>query len=546
MNTSDNKKKILVIDDALIECELIKGLLEDEYNVITTCNAVQGISLAEKEQPNLILLDVKMPEINGYEVCKKLKNLEKTSSIPVIFLTIIDGDEDETKGLVLGAVDFINKSASPAILRKRIRNQLELQDKHQNLKILNKQLLQEIEERKQSQEKQKLLEAKIRKIQKLESLGTMAGGIAHDFNNLLTPILGYADLACLQSSPESAILSYIKEMRKSACKAAKLTEQILLFAGSSKNSAIVSDLSKLVSEVKDYVKNSIPREITLEYNLTDNVPRVRIDHKQLKHALMNLITNGVEAIGPGPGKIICRTGRMNITEQYLKESFSIDDTATGLYSYIEVQDTGDGMDNTIKSMAFEPFYTTKFQGRGLGLSAVLEIVCRHQGIVSLANSKDKGTTVRLLFPAVSKNPGQKESNHLHSITSHHIPKKTQNQKSILVIEDEKAIRNFTENILTRNNYRVFTVSDGQQGVDFFKNQTEKIDLVLLDVVMPRLDGRETFIQIRKISKKIKIIFTSGYTEHQILPQVADLDPIGFIQKPYAMQTLIDIINKSLK
>jgi CheY-like chemotaxis protein len=546
MNKTKNKDIILVVDDSAVECQFIKELLGKQYIILTSNNGEEALLLARQELPDLILLDIQMPKIDGYEVCRRLKSQEETKPIPVIFRTILDADEDETYGLSLGAADFVKKSSTPAILKKRISNQLKLKKEYIRQKSLNQQLHQEIEDRKKIEKQKQLLETKINEIQKLKSLATMAGGIAHSYNNLLTPIMGYTDLVLLESSPDSRIYDYVTLIRQATSRAAKLTEQVLLFSPGGNFFAEKTILSELINGMDEIAKSIIPKKITLNYSFKDNLPPVKVDNRQIQQALTNLIINAAEATGDRSGTITCSTGIQDVTKEYLEKSLSKDNKGEGLYSFIEISDSGGGIDGKEKNKIFEPFYTTKFQGRGLGLSTVLGIVFRHKGIVRLINTPGKGTSVKLLFPVIEEEHLLNKTG-IKDLDSPELPAARRDKtKVILFIEDEAAVRNFAKTILTDSGFEVFTAEDGLEGVDIFEKNMDQIDLVITDIAMPKLNGTETFIRIRQISRDIPIIFNSGYAEKQMAAQISKLNHNGYIQKPYSISTLLKQVNSILK
>lgn len=248
----------------------------------------------------------------------------------------------------------------------------------------------------------KNLEKQLQQTQKLESLGVLAGGIAHDFNNILTGILGNAELALLELSPASSVREYLENTRKATIRAADLCKHMLAYSGKGRFLIQVLDLSQLIEEMTHLLRISISKTVMLNYNLYPELPAIEADASQMRQVIMNLITNASEAIGDKSGVITITTGVMECEAQYLAETFLDDGLKQGIYVYLEVTDTGCGMDEEAQSKIFDPFYTTKFTGRGLGLAAVLGIVRGHKGAIKVYSKRGEGTTFKILLPCSDK------------------------------------------------------------------------------------------------------------------------------------------------
>jgi two-component system, cell cycle sensor histidine kinase and response regulator CckA len=261
-------------------------------------------------------------------------------------------------------------------------------------------IIRDITERKRAEEERSKLESQMREVQKFESLGVLAGGIAHDFNNLLVAILGNADLALFSLSPASPVRKSIEGIRQASQRAADLCRQMLAYAGKGRYLVGRHNLSGTVGEMREILGVSVSKQSTVCYFLADDLPAVEADETQLCQVIMNLITNASDALGDGSGDISVTTGIMVCDRAFLAETYLGDQIPEGTYVYLEVSDTGCGMDAETRDKIFEPFFTTKFIGRGLGLSAVLGIVRGHKGAIKVASELGKGTIVRILLPAV--------------------------------------------------------------------------------------------------------------------------------------------------
>jgi PAS domain S-box-containing protein len=258
--------------------------------------------------------------------------------------------------------------------------------------------MKDITELKRVEEERRKLEEQIHTAQRLDSLGVLAGGIAHDFNNLLVAILGNADLALTDISPGSSAADRVGDIIASAKRAAKLAQQMLAYSGRGNFDVRTLDLNSIVEETVNLVRGAVSRKAALSQQHGQDIPPVRADALQLRQVLINLIINASESLGEDAGVVAVRTGIMECDRVYLSSTYLDDNLPEGVYSYIQVADTGCGMEEQVRGKMFDPFYTTKFTGRGLGLSAVLGIVRGHKGAIKVESNPGKGTTVTVLFP----------------------------------------------------------------------------------------------------------------------------------------------------
>jgi PAS domain S-box-containing protein len=368
----------------------------------------------------------------------------------------------------------------------------------------------------------KTVEARLRETQKLESIGLLAGGVAHDFNNLLTAILGNASLL-LDDVPEHAI-GRLRAVISGAEKAAQVTRQLLAYAG--KGQFLISDidLSALVRENAELIRISAPKRIEIRLDLKDGLPRIHADAGQIQQVLMNLVINACEAIADGDN------GAISI-------SCGAESSAGARWVYVTVTDTGCGMSEQTKARIFDPFYTTKVYGRGLGLSAVLGILRSCAATIEIETAPGKGTTFSVLFPAVEAEPK------VEAATAP--PADSRAGATVLVVEDEDFVRAFTVAALKRAGYSVLQAVHGEEAVAAVREKG-RIDLVLLDVTMPVMGGREAFEKIRELRPNLPVMVTSGYGSDETA-RLMDLvgKEASFIQKPYRAQQLLDSIEAAI-
>jgi PAS domain S-box-containing protein len=398
-------------------------------------------------------------------------------------------------------------------------------------------------QRKQEQERRLTLERKLLETQKLESLGVLAGGIAHDFNNLLVGILGNAGLALLELPPEAPARQTIEQIELAAQRAAELTNQMLAYSGKGHFVIERLNLNSLISEMTHLLKASISKNVHLNYQLAPTLPLVEIDPAQIRQVVMNLIINASDAIGQQEGVIRITTGVRHATQEYLATTYLAPELVEGDYVFLEVCDTGSGMDALTLTKIFDPFFTTKFTGRGLGLASVLGIVRGHKGALKVSSWPGEGTTFQVLLPVVQGT---------ESLASTEIePPSLQEElssskKTILLIDDEKLVRDMTARLLERLGYKVLSASGGREGIELFRGHRQEIECVLLDMTMPDLNGEETFQQIYQVEPNVRVIVMSGYSEKEVLRHFKTDSLRGFVQKPYRPGELREKLEQVLK
>lgn len=397
----------------------------------------------------------------------------------------------------------------------------------------------DISERKRAEEDRRKLEQQVMHAQKLESLGVLAGGIAHDFNNLLTSILGNADLALAELSPVAPACEHVRDIVRASRRAADLCRQMLAYSGKGRFVVQPLSLNDIVREMAHLLSVSISKKAVLKYNLEPDLPFVRADATQIRQIVMNLITNASEAIGDRSGVIALTTGVMDCDASYLAGTTGASDhLEPGQYSYLEVSDTGHGMDRPTLDKIFDPFFTTKFTGRGLGLAAVLGIVRGHNGGIRVYSEPGKGSVFKMLLPACD---AQLEARS----TVQALEGDWQGSGLILLVDDEESIRSMGRRMLEKGGFRVITASDGVEALELFKQHQQEVRLVVLDMTMPHMDGEVCFRELRRLQSNVKVIMTSGYNEQDIINRFVGKGLAGFLQKPYTIADLLPRIRELL-
>jgi two-component system cell cycle sensor histidine kinase/response regulator CckA len=393
---------------------------------------------------------------------------------------------------------------------------------------------------KRAEEERRRLDLQVQNAQKLESLGVLAGGIAHDFNNLLVAMLGNAGLALVELPPESPARQTVQAIEVAAQRAADLTRQMLAYSGKGRFVIEMLNLSRVVEEMSHLLEVSISRRARIEYHFAPELPQVEADATQIRQVIMNLITNASDAVTERGGVVSLSTGVIHANAGYLAGTYIDSDLAEGDYVFVEVADTGEGMDEETRQRIFDPFFTTKFTGRGLGLAAVLGIVRGHKGAIKLESQPGHGTTFTVLLPAAPQ-PADVTDGAPELMTE----RPGSHSATVLIADDDETVRNVTRRILEHSGYSVLMAADGREAVELYREHEGAVDIVLLDMTMPHMDGEETFRELRQIDPTVRVLLTSGYNEQDATERFAGKGLIGFIQKPYRPNELVDRIEAAL-
>ena len=382
------------------------------------------------------------------------------------------------------------------------------------------------------------MEAQMLKSQKLESLGVLAGGIAHDFNNLLTSVLGYASLLRMQLPQDSVGQDYLKQIDRAGSRAAELCQQMLAYSGRGRFVVEPIAPNRLVEEMAQLLATVISKKSILKFNLGVDLPTVMGDATQIRQVVMNLITNASDAIGERSGVITLTTNTIDADAKYLEAIQLVKELTPGRFVYLEVSDTGSGMDEATAARIFEPFFTTKFTGRGLGLAAVQGILRGHHGAIKVYSQPGKGSTFKVLFPA---NDGFEPDRPALQTISEPFGR----DRWILVVDDEEDIRVFARKALEAVGFRVLLATDGRDGVEQYERRGDDIAAVILDLTMPRLGGEGAFRELRQCKSEVKVILTSGFNQEEATAGFAGKGLAGFLRKPFVTQELYGLIHSVL-
>ncbi len=396
----------------------------------------------------------------------------------------------------------------------------------------------DISANRRAEEEREKLYVKMQQAQKLESLGLLAGGIAHDFNNLLTAIMGHLELGLMNMPVGAPARRNLEQSLVSSRRAADLARQMLAYSGKGRFVIESIGINDVLREMLQMLEVSISKKARLELKPAEGIPAVEADITQLRQVIMNLVINASESLEDREGVIRVSTGKRKCSADYLHHVWNPDELPAGEYVYLEVADEGCGMEAAVVERIFDPFYSTKFTGRGLGLPAVLGIVRGHRGTIRVKSKKGRGSVFTVLLPALEKATGKPGE------TMEPSPE-WQARGRVLLVDDEEAVLEVTREMLQRLGLEVITARDGLQALEILRTGRD-FACVVLDLTMPRLDGEETFRRLKTLRPGQKVLLASGYNEQEVVQRFLGSGLNGFIQKPFQFSTLRDKLRAVLE
>jgi len=660
----DRQPKILGIDDHRDNLITLQAVLSDAlpgYNLLTALDGATGIELARVEDPDVILLDIVMPGMDGFEVCSALKAHPRMKDIPVVFLTALGTDrESRVRALDIGAEGFLSKPWNDQELVAQIRAMIKLKAANRMQRLVKEQLEELVAERTRELEKelterrrvetalrrsnenwantfnaitdsvfvispqhdileinqagclamnrgkeqilgkkcfalmhglsapiagcpcvQSIAEGKpctgeyeehgkcfslvawptvddhgqvvslahvVRDItpekeaeaerqrlsdqlyasRKMEAIGSLAGGIAHDFNNMLYVIMTFTDLALDAMAEGDPIRSQLGEVKTASERAAALIRQLLAFSRKQILQPVPLDLNRVITELQKMLHRILGEDIALVTEVATDLGLIMADPSQIEQVLMNLVVNARDAMPTG-GRLTIETANVELDATFLLNGSTV---KPGPYVMLSVTDTGCGMDAKTADRIFEPFFTTKERGKGtgLGLSTVYGIVRQSQGEILVQSHPGQGTTFTIYLP-------RSEAAIREAPASALAPTRMTGDETILIVEDEPAVRDLAKQVLVKVGYTVLTAANGSEGLLLCERHAGKIHLALTDVVMPEMGGRVFAERLSKLRPEIKIVYMSGYTDDAI-DHHGTLEPgTHLITKPFSLTDL---------
>lgn len=429
--------------------------------------------------------------------------------------------------------------------------------------------------RKRLEQEHRRLQERMQQLQKMESLSSLAGGVAHEFNNLLVGILGNAELGMSELTKISPVYGSIEEIKTAALRARELTSQMLAYSGKGRFVVEPLDVNEAIGKLNHLIEITCSKSIYVNYELGETLPPIDGDATQISQVIVNLVSNAAEAIDKDSGMITIATGLVYADRGLLTSMLLADDLLEGGYVYLEVTDNGCGMDRETQKRLFDPFFSTKFSGRGLGLAATLGIIRGHQGGVRVLSAPEKGTTLTVFlpvsetvdadtleYPARSSvpevlpepqepvepepEPSSKEPDPLPEReptapvpedTFEDHPLAVTNPEFVLIVDDDEAIRSITAMMLESKGHKILLAESGQEALRVYKEQGTKIGVVLLDQSMPGMTGEETLAELRKLNPSVSVLLASAYSEEEASERFSLGAVAGYVRKPFGRDVL---------
>jgi signal transduction histidine kinase/ActR/RegA family two-component response regulator len=386
---------------------------------------------------------------------------------------------------------------------------------------------------------QKNLEGQLQQAQKMEAVGTLAGGIAHDFNNLLQAIQGYTELLLMRKKEGESDWRELQEVIRASKRGAELTQQLLTFSRKVESKRRPLDLNQEVGELRELLERTIPKMIDVEFKLADNLKMVNADSAHLKQVLVNLAVNAKDAMAEG-GKLLIETQSVTLDQEFCRRYAEV---KPGDYVLFSISDTGHGMGKETLEHIFDPFYTTKEVGKGtgLGLAIVYGIIKNHEGYITCYSRPEVGTTFRIYLPTIE--PEAVPVDVLIAPEPEGLARG--GNETILLVDDEEFIRELGVDALGRAGYTVLTASNGENALELYRQERARIDLVILDLIMPGMGGSKCLEELLKIDPHTRVLIASGYSPDGPTKGALDIGAKGFVSKPYDTSQLLQLIREIL-
>jgi len=550
MNKSTmSKSTIMIVDDEPKYIEVLKKILDQfGFDLQVAFNGFQVFDLLKESLPDIILLDVLMPGMDGFEVCRRLKENKKTRGIPIILMTALTETVNKVTGLELGAADYITKPFQKEDVLARVKTHFVMQQLHlqldqarQNLddKVTrrtrelaksNKQLKKELAEHKR-------MEKILKQAQKMEAISTLSSGIAHDFNNILSIIIGYSEMAAMEKQTEnSTIGACLEKINAAAFRARELVQNLLTFCRQTEQKKTHIKISPILKYVLNYFKTSFPSAIEIKKEIQEETGMVLADPAQIHQLILNLCQNAGQAMIENGGTL-----KVSLKQIFLdsKKIFEYPNMVSGHYVSILIQDKGPGMDQEIVERIFDPYFTTKEpgEGTGLGLAVAHGIAVSHGGTILVESQPGSGSSFEVLLPCRQTERAKPDIK-----GGQNLPRGTGN---VLFVDDEESLVDFGKIVLERVGYKVKGATSSIEALKMFKESPHKFDLVITDHIMPKLQGMELAKKILEIRSNIPVMLCTGTKSDKLIEHAKNAGIIEVLQKPIPMKTLINAINHML-
>jgi PAS domain S-box-containing protein len=472
---------------------------------------------------------------------REVQGRRKDGTVFPMELAVSETRVDDYRAFTGIVRDITERKRTEALLERakdellRANEQLEkrVQERTSDLAQANAALLRNMEEQKQ-------LEEQLRQAQKMESIGTLAGGIAHDFNNTLNIIRAYATLVSARAAADAQVVEGMKIINEEVDRGAAVVRQLLTLARKTETRLARTDASQVIVTIAELIKQTFPKTIDVRLQLDRRLPPILADSNQINQAIINICVNARDAM-PGGGELTLATEA--IDRDAMQRRYA--EAGAGSYVCLTIADSGVGMDENVRARIFEPFFTTKRfgEGTGLGLAMVYGIMRNHQGHIEVESEPGRGTTFRLYLPALqADDPLELVEEPEEKATS---PEADKAKATVLVVEDEPPMVRLLKSILTREGYRVLAAMDGAEAIDLYRRHQDDIDVVLMDLGLPKVTGSEVIRVIKEQNPSAKIIVTTGYLEPELKSALFEAEIKDYIEKPYSVDEILEKLEAGL-
>jgi signal transduction histidine kinase len=576
--SSKQPVNILLVDDRTENLLALEAMLEAlGHHLVTASSGEEALKHVLQEDFALILLDVQMPGMDGFETAELIRGRQRSQHIPIIFLTAVNtSDRHIFRGYLAGAVDYLLKPIVPEILLSKIMVFVDLHEKTNQVKqqasalAASVEMLEyQVEERRRTEKalrqardelearvrertanlaaanealraeiaERQRLEAQLLQTQKMESIGRLAGGVAHDFNNLLTAITGYTELALAAPNDQDQVRHDLREIQKATERATALTRQLLAFARKQIIKPQVIDLGELIGNIEDLLRRLIGEDIELDIHVGSAQERIKADPGQIEQLLVNLAVNARDAMPEG-GTLTIETANTTLSTDDLP-IFTGAVPESGLV-VLSVSDTGTGISPEAQEHLFEPFFTTKEPGKGtgLGLATCYGIITQHNGQIACSSEVDHGTTFKIYLPRVAEDPVARIFDNEDRTLPH-------GSEVILLVEDETAVRELAARALRQLGYTILEAANGEQALQLVEANGVLPQLLLTDVIMPRMSGWLLAERLSALRPEMKVLFISGYSDKIVTHDRRLQNGVALLEKPFSPASLARKVRKVL-
>lgn len=521
-----DRLRILIVDDEQAHIDAIRRSFEninEGADVASVETMAQYRRTIADHPPDIVLMDICLPDGRSVDM---LTSQAEARSFPIIIMTSFGNEKIAVEAIKSGALDYVVKSAEtfasmPRTVARALREWGLIQDRL----IADKERYR--------------LERKLQQALKAESLGRMAGAIAHHYNNLLGAVMGNLEMAMLELPADDGALTYISEAMDASRRAAEISTQMLSYLGKAVGKREPIDLVKLCTEAMQHWQAILPKNVRL--HTVYGIPKamVHADAVQLRQALTNLVVNAGEAIGDRQGDVGVAIQLVPAEEIRAFRLYPPDwSSMARRVVCISISDTGAGMEPAIYDKIFDPFFSTKFTGRGLGLAVVLGLIGAHGGAITVESEPGKGSLFRVLLPVLEQDfqPSRK--------TDAAVSGSAEDQHLILIVDDEPLMRRMTTAMLNHMGHAVIEAPDGSQAVEVFRRHSDRICCALLDFTMPGMNGWETLEALRALQPGLPVIIVSGYNQDRVMAERHSDQPHVFLHKPFRVADLKEAIEKA--